>query len=237
MNPSLSLSKTTTPLRTGVIGVGYLGKFHVEKYAKLPHSKLTAVCDINQASCEKAANEYQCKAITDYHDLVGLVDAVSIAVPTDLHYPIAKTCLENGIHVLLEKPMASTVAQADELIRIAKENHCVLQIGHLERFNSTLQALENVLDNPQFIESFRLAPFRLRGSDINVILDLMIHDIDIIQYIVKSPIAKIDANGASVLSKHTDIANARITFESGCVANVTASRVSLKPPTPVPTGA
>lgn len=217
------------PLKTAVIGVGYLGKFHAQKYATLPNSKLVAVGDTDADQCQRIAQEYQCQALTDYHDIIGKVDAVSIVVPTALHYPIAKTCLENGIHVLLEKPMASTVEEAAALIALANKHKVVLQVGHLERFNSALHQLSQFIDNPQFIESFRLSPFQLRGTDVNVILDLMIHDIDIILSIIDSPIKKIDANGAAVLSKHTDIANARITFENGCVANVTASRVSVKP--------
>jgi predicted dehydrogenase len=146
-----------------------------------------------------------------------------------MHYQVAKECLENGIHVLLEKPMTVTVAEADELIEIARAKKLVLQIGHLERFNSAVLALKPVLTTPQFIESHRLAPFNPRGADVNVVLDLMIHDIDIIQNLVQSPIKQIDANGVSVLTKEHDIVNARISFESGCVANVTASRVTMKP--------
>ncbi|NIQ93566.1 MAG: Gfo/Idh/MocA family oxidoreductase [Desulfuromonadales bacterium] len=219
----------TTPLKTGVIGVGYLGRFHAQKYAALPQAELVAVADANIENAEKVAAECSTKAVDDYRELFGEVDAVSIVVPTQLHYQVAKECLEQGIHVLLEKPMTVTVAEADELIAIAKEKNLVLQVGHLERFNSAVLALEPVLSTPQFIESHRLAPFNPRGADVNVVLDLMIHDIDIIQNLVRSPITKIDANGVSVLTDEHDIANVRITFESGCVANVTASRVSMKP--------
>jgi len=216
-------------LRTAVIGVGYLGCFHAEKYASLPQSQLVAVCDTDTEQCQRIAKSLDYRAVNDSHELIGQVDAVSIVVPTALHYSVTKTCLENGIHVLLEKPMASTVSEAEKLIQLAKQHQCTLQIGHLERFNPALTKLDAWLDNPQFIESIRLSPFKLRGTDINVILDLMIHDIDIILSIVKAPIEKIDANGASVLSQHTDIAHARITFTNGCVANVTASRISTKP--------
>lgn len=215
-------------IKTAVIGVGYLGKFHAEKYSFLPNSELIAVCDANQAQCNEIAASHGVAAIYDYHDLIGKVEAVTIAVPTFLHYQIAKVFLENGVHVLLEKPIANTVQEADELIAAANKNKVVLQIGHLERFNSTLRNIKKILKTPRFIESYRLAPFRPRGTDVNVMLDLMIHDIDLIQDMVNSPIARISANGADVLSNQTDIATARIEFTNGCVANVTASRVSSK---------
>jgi len=215
-------------IRTAVIGVGYLGKFHVEKFANLPEAHLVAICDLNEQHCQGLAKQYAVKAFSKYQDLLGEVDAVSIVVPTLFHYEVAKFFLEHHIHVLLEKPITSNLAEADALIEIARQNQCVFQIGHLERFNSTVIALQEVLKNPRFIESHRLAPFNPRGTDVNVILDLMIHDIDIIQTIVKSPIKSIDASGAKVLSEHLDIANARIRFANGCVANVTASRVSIK---------
>lgn len=214
-------------IRTAVIGVGYLGKFHAEKMKLLPNSELIAVCDIEQERCQSIANQHNVEAVSNYQELLGKVDAVSIAVPTALHFPIASFFLENGIHVLLEKPIASTVHEAQQLIDIANHKNVVFQVGHLERFNRVLVALDTVLDNPRFIESIRLAPFKPRGTDINVVLDLMIHDIDIIQRIVDSPISNIHANGASVLSSHIDIANVRLQFENGCVANVTASRVSF----------
>lgn len=217
-----------TPIRVAIIGTGYLGKFHVQKYTMLPNVEVIGVCDTCEKTADQIGQQYQCRSTTDFCSLLDDVDAVSIATPTLSHAPIAKVCLEKGVHVLLEKPITSTVAEANELIALAEQNQCILQIGHLERFNPALTAMEKVLDQPQFIESFRLAPFKLRGSDINVILDLMIHDIDIIQYLVNSPIIDIHANGSCVLSKHIDIANARIAFENGCVANVTASRVSLK---------
>lgn len=216
------------PLRTAVVGVGYLGNFHAEKYANLPNSQLIAVSDNNSARCEEIAAQYHCQTVPDYQQLIGQVDAVSIVVPTLLHFEVAKCFLENGIHVLLEKPITKTAEEAQTLIDIANEKQLVFQIGHLERFNSVLKAVSDQCDNPRFIDSSRLAPFKLRGSDVCVILDLMIHDIDIIQSLVKSPIQHIAANGACVLSNKIDIANARITFENGCVANVTASRVSLK---------
>lgn len=215
-------------IRTAVIGVGYLGKYHAEKYSYLPNSELIAVCDTNHQQCEEIAASHHVEAIFDYHQLISKVDAVSIVVPTFLHYPIAKFFLENHVHVLLEKPITNTVAEASEIIAIAKRNNLILQIGHLERFNSTLEPLKHILKQPLFIESYRLAPFRPRGTDVNVVLDLMIHDIDLIQDIINSPIKRIAANGAPVLSNQIDIANARIEFQNGAVANVTASRVSVK---------
>ena len=218
----------TSVLKCAVIGVGYLGRFHAQKYHLLPNADLIAVCDVNQSICDTVAKELVVSPCYDYRRLFGKVQAVSIAATTNKHYEIAKECLENGVHVLIEKPITETVEQADQLIALARKNRVKLQVGHLERFNSARLAVEPYLDNPLFIESHRVAPFNPRGTDVNVILDLMIHDIDIIQNIVKSPIAHIEAYGMPVLTKLIDVANARLTFENRCVANVTASRVSSK---------
>lgn len=215
-------------LKCAVIGAGYLGRFHAQKYQLLNEVELSGVCDINADICLAVANELGVPAFLNYQDLFGKVDAVSIAATTKVHYEIAKAFLEQGIHVLLEKPITETVAQAEHLIALAEKHHVKLQIGHLERFNSARLALEKHLDKPLFIESNRLAPFNPRGTDVNVILDLMIHDIDIILTMVNSPIRKIEAQGSPVLSNSIDIANARMTFENHCIANVTASRVSFK---------
>ncbi len=215
-------------LKTAVVGVGYLGKFHAQKYAQLADSELVAVCDSNTEVAQAIADEHGVEVYTDYNDLIGKVDAVSIVVPTQKHYEVAKVFLDNGVHVLLEKPITSTVEQAQELVQIADRNKLVFQIGHLERFNPAVMALDDVLKEAQFIESHRIAPFNPRGADVNVILDLMIHDIDIILDFVRSPVKSIQANGVPVLSNDIDVANARIQFENGCVANVTASRVSMK---------
>ncbi|KTD18501.1 oxidoreductase [Legionella lansingensis] len=215
-------------LKCAVIGVGYLGRFHAQKYQMLPNAELVAICDINQDVCESVSKGLKVPAYSDYHDLFGKVEAVSIAATTSKHYEIAKDCIAQGIHVLIEKPITETVAQANELIELAKQYQIKLQVGHLERFNAARLALDAHLEQPLFIESHRLAPFNPRGTDVNVILDLMIHDIDIIQTIVKSPIVNIDAQGAPILSKSIDIANARLSFENHCVANVTASRISFK---------
>jgi predicted dehydrogenase len=216
------------PLRTAVIGAGHQGKYHAAKYASLPDARLVCVVDTDRTRGDELARQYSADYLNDYRGLIGHVDAVSIAVPTAAHFEIARNCLENHIHVLLEKPITSTLEEATRLIRLAEEQHLVLQIGHLERFNSAILAVEQYARKPRFIESYRIAPFKERGTDINVILDLMIHDIDLILGIVNSPIQQLDANGTPVISKHVDIANARIRFANGCVANVTASRVSRK---------
>jgi predicted dehydrogenase len=216
------------PVRTAVIGVGYLGRFHAQKYAALPGSQLVAVVDARQDARDEVAAEVGCRAVADYRDILGEVDAVSIATTTPAHFPIARECLERGVHVLVEKPITETPDQARTLIEAANRRGCILQVGHLERFNSAILALEGVLGTPRFIESHRLAPFKERGTDVNVVLDLMIHDIDLIQSLVGSPIVSIDAVGTSVFSRELDIANARIRYANGCVANTTASRVSMK---------
>ncbi|MGC8733229.1 MAG: Gfo/Idh/MocA family protein, partial [Halothiobacillaceae bacterium] len=215
-------------LQCAVIGTGYLGKFHADKYALLPECELVAVVDANPKTAASLAAKHGCRGLTDYRELLGKVDAVSIAVPTSLHFEVARDFLAAGIHVLVEKPITTTVEQADELIRLAREKNRVLMVGHLERFNPAILALDGVLDQPRFIESTRLAPFKPRATDVSVVLDLMIHDIDIILDIVDSPITHVEASGACVLTNDTDIANARLTFANGCVANVTASRISLK---------
>ena len=214
-------------LKCAVIGTGYLGKFHAEKYDTLPDCDLVAVVDINEETAQTIAQQHGAKALTDYTSLLGHVDAVSIVVPTTLHYQVAKDFLNAGAHVLIEKPITTTVEQADELIAIAKEKNLILQVGHLERFNPAVLALDKD-EKPLFIESHRLAPFNPRANDVSVVLDLMIHDIDIILALVNSEVERIDASGTPVLTKGTDIANARITFKNGCVANVTASRISMK---------
>ena len=218
----------THPIPTAVIGVGYLGRFHAQKYAALAEAELVAVVDIDPDVAHAVARECHTQACTDYNTLFDQVEAVSIAVPTQQHFQVAQTFLRRGVHVLIEKPITTTVEQADALIALAQENQSVLQVGHLERFNPAVLAISDLLGKPQFIESHRLAPFNPRGTDVNVVLDLMIHDIDIIQSICNSPIVQIHASGTPVLTDQVDIANARIEFGNGCVANVTASRVSMK---------
>ncbi len=215
-------------LRVAVVGVGYLGRFHAQKYASIEQCELVAVADTNADASGALASELGTKAMSDYHDLLGRVDAISIATPTATHFDIARQFLETGVHVLVEKPITESVEQAKQLIKMARDAECVLQVGHLERFNPTILAAEPHLRTPRFIECQRLAPFRERGTDVNVVLDLMIHDLDLVQSIVGGGIASIDAVGTPVFSPEIDIANARIRFANGCVVNATASRVSLK---------
>ena len=216
-------------IRCAVIGVGYLGRFHAQKYTALAEADLVAVVDSNADRAAEIAAENGCEGLTDIASLSGRVDAVSIVSPTTLHHSLASELLRQGIHVLVEKPITTTVAEADELIQLAAEHDCVLQVGHLERFNSAIRAVDQHLETaPLFIESHRLAPFKPRATDVDVVLDLMIHDIDIILTLVGAEVSDIRANGASVLSQEIDIANARLEFSNGCVANVTASRVSQK---------
>jgi len=219
---------STDAIRTAVVGVGYLGKFHAQKYAALENCQLIGVADNNSENAQKIAADLGVEAFGDYRDLFGKVDAVSIVTPTTLHHKIAKEFLCQGIHVLVEKPITVTPDEARDLINTAKENNCVLQVGHLERFNAAMLDLDTVLHNPRFIEAHRLAPYKPRATDVDVVLDLMIHDIDIILSTVRSELVDIDVSGTKVLSNATDIANARLTFANGCVANVTASRISLK---------
>lgn len=213
---------------TAVIGTGYLGKFHAAKYAELPQSKLIAVVDTDLSTAQRIGDQFSVAAMSDYRDLLGRVDAVSIVVPTSLHFEVARDFLSHGSHVLVEKPITATIEQAQELINLAQARERILQVGHLERFNNAILDLNRFLHQPLFIESHRLAPFKPRGTDVSVVLDLMIHDIDIVLTIVNSRLKHIDASGVPVLSDAVDIANARLVFENGCVANVTASRVSMK---------
>ena len=216
-------------IKTAVIGVGYLGKFHADKYAALENSQLLAVVDADPDTANAIGAKLDVEALTDYRPLLGKVDAVSIAAPTSLHHEIARDFITNGSHVLIEKPVTVTLDEADELIALAREHNVIIQVGHLERFNAAILDLDKEMTSaPRFIESHRLAPFNPRATDVNVVLDLMIHDIDIILDIVRSEVKSITASGTPVLTASTDIANARLEFENGCVANVTASRVSMK---------
>jgi predicted dehydrogenase len=215
-------------IRTAVIGVGYLGRFHAQKYASLPNSTLVGVCDPVAKTRDAVAAELNVAAFADYRELLGRVEAVSIVTPTPLHFDVAKAFLESGASVLVEKPMTVTVAEGENLVKLARDAKRILQVGHLERFNAAVQAVQPTLTVPRFIESARLAPFKHRGTDVDVVLDLMIHDIDLILSIVRSPVVAVDAIGSSVFSQEIDIANARLRFANGCVANATASRVSLK---------
>ncbi|MFC1850755.1 Gfo/Idh/MocA family protein [candidate division CSSED10-310 bacterium] len=215
-------------INVAAIGVGHLGQHHARIYSEHPDCNLIGVVDTDPAQAETIAHKYQAQAFHDYRDVVGRVDAVSIATPTETHYEIAKYFLSQGIHVLLEKPISNIIAEAQELVSLSHEKNLILQIGHLERFNAALQEAKKLISNPGFIETSRLGSFSPRSLDIDVILDLMIHDIDIVLSLVKSPITSISAVGVPVLTDKVDIANARLIFESGCVVNMTASRVSLE---------
>lgn len=217
-----------TITKCAVIGVGYLGKFHAQKYAELANAELVAVADVDEKAAQRSAKDSGCEVVTDYRDLLGRVEAVSIAVPTVHHFSVARDFLARGTHVLLEKPITSTLEEARELNRIAAENEVIFQIGHLERFNAAFLDLKDVELSPLFIECHRLAPFKPRATDVNVVLDLMIHDIDLILGIVDSPVKSLAASGTPVLSDGIDIVNARLEFENRCIANVTSSRVSIK---------
>jgi predicted dehydrogenase len=219
---------TGRPLRVGVVGVGYLGRFHAQKYAALPGVTLVAVVDTNADRAAEIALESQTTARTDYRDLFGHVDCVSIAVPTQFHYSVAQDFLSHDIDALVEKPLTATAAEGHELVILAERHQRILQVGHLERFNPALRSLTGILTAPRFIECHRVAPFVERGTDVDVVRDLMIHDLDVILSLVRSPVTSIEAFGVPVLTSEPDIANARLRFASGCIANVTASRVALK---------
>lgn len=215
-------------LRVGVVGVGYLGRFHAQKYAALPGAHLVAVVDTSATRASDIAAECHTSALTDYHALFDHIDCVSIAVPTQFHYPVAREFLLHGVDVLVEKPMAATAAEGRDLVDLAMRQGRVLQVGHLERFNPALRSLTGILSSPRFIECNRVAPFVERGTDVDVVRDLMIHDLDVILSLVRSPVKSIEAFGVPVLTAEPDIANARLRFASGCIADVTASRVALK---------
>jgi predicted dehydrogenase len=215
-------------IRTAVIGVGYLGRSHAQKYAQESDCELVAVVDSRAEAREQVGAELKVRALAAHHALLGEVDAVSVVTPTPQHFAIARDFLAAGAHVLVEKPITETPQEARELIALAARCQRILQVGHLERFNAAILAAEPHLRAPRFVECHRFAPYRERGTDVNVVLDLMIHDIDLVQTMVAAPIAAIDAIGTPVFSEEIDIANARIRFTNGCVVNATASRVSLK---------
>jgi len=213
-------------LRAAVVGVGYLGRFHAQKYAALEGVDLIGVVDEDEARARSVAEECGTRGFARLEEILGRTDVVSVVVPTEHHFAVGKACLEAGAHVLMEKPVTQTLDEAERLIRIGADRGRLIQVGHLERFNPAFLAVQDVLREPMFIESHRLAPFKPRGTDVNVVLDLMIHDIDIILDMVKSDVVDIRAAGFPVLTAEVDIAHARLEFASGCIANVTASRVS-----------
>ena len=214
------------PIRVAVVGVGHLGSIHARIYSQLQEAQLVAVCDTFPERASSVAGPLGCRAIGDFRELLGQVDAVSIAVPTQAHFEIAKEFLARGVHTLVEKPLTPTVREADRLLSLCRRSRAVLQVGHVERFNVALRRVQDSLKNPRLIEVHRLVPFQPRGTEVGVVLDLMIHDLDLLLWLVKSAIRRVEAVGVRVLTPFEDIANARITFRNGAVANLTASRIS-----------
>jgi len=213
-------------LRVGVVGVGHIGSNHARIYADIPAAEFTAIYDVDLARAQTISKKHRVTAAKSLEDFINSIDAASVATPTNTHHEIARALLKRGKHTLVEKPITNNTADATELAELAASNQLVLQVGHVERFNPVLSALEARLTHPRFIEAHRLSPYPDRSTDIGVVLDLMIHDLEIILHLVRSPVQSIDAVGVPVLSRGEDIANARLRFENGCVANVTSSRIS-----------
>ena len=216
------------PVRVGVIGVGYLGQHHARVYSELPGVELVGVVDINKERAKEVAERYFTSAFFDYQDLFGKVDAVSIVVPTVIHRDIAGRFIDQGINILIEKPVTTSLEEARELMEMANKKNVVLQVGHIERFNSAVVELSKIVDHPIFIDCSRMGPYVNRNTDVGVVLDLMIHDIDIVMSIVRDKVVKINASGYPVFSREEDIANAQLVFSNGCIANLTASRITRK---------
>jgi predicted dehydrogenase len=215
-------------LKLGVIGTGHLGKLHTKMFRSIENCELIGIYDSNLDQAKAVSEEFGVPSVTSLEDLLSKVDAVSIAATTTAHHVLAKKCFEKGVHVFIEKPITATIKEAEELVEISEMKKLNLQVGHIERFNPALVAMEKYINDPKFIQTDRLAQFNPRGTDVAVVLDLMIHDIDIILSLVKSDVVEVQANGVAVVSDHLDIANARLQFENGAVANVTASRISQK---------
>lgn len=222
------MTEAERPVRMAVIGTGYIGQYHAEKLCSMEGAQLVGVVDVDPERAAAVAARYRTTPFTDHRDLFGQVDAVSIASPTPSHFAIARDFLLRDVDVLIEKPMTTTLTEADELIELAESRGLLIQVGQLERFNSVVQPLRRMVDRPLFIESHRIHVFKNRCTDVSVVLDLMIHDIDLILTLVGSEVTEVHAAGAAVVSNHVDIANARLEFASGCVANVTSSRISMK---------
>ncbi len=213
-------------LRIGVVGVGHIGSNHARIYSELPNAELVAILDIDPARADEIGAKYKAKAVASLNEFAGMIDAASVATPTSAHFSIARDLLAQGKHLLIEKPITEKTSDARDLAQMAAEKGLVLQVGHVERFNPVLSALEQRLTHPRFIEAHRLSPYPNRSTEIGVVLDLMIHDLEIILHLVDSMVENIDAVGVPVLSRGEDIANARLRFASGCIANVTSSRIS-----------
>ena len=215
-------------MKIGVAGAGHLGKIHIKLISEIPELELVGIFDVNQENCRKVANEYNVRSFTSYDEMIEQVEAVDIVTPTLSHYELAIKALKSFKHIFIEKPITNTVQEAKSLLEITHEANVKAQVGHVERFNPAFKAAESYFEHPMFIETHRLAQFNPRGTDVPVVLDLMIHDLDIVLKVVKSNIRKVSASGVAVVSDTHDIANARLEFDNGCVANLTASRISLK---------
>lgn len=215
-------------VKVAVIGVGHLGRIHASLYASMPEVQLAGVVDVNAAQAERVGRELRVPSFTSYQPLLRQVQAVSVAVPTQHHFAVASHCLSNGIAVLVEKPMTTTLEEAQQLVDLSRRHGAILQVGHVERFNPAVVAVKKFLSRPRYIEADRIGPFSFRSTDIGVVLDMMIHDLDIVLDLVPSEVESVEAIGFSVLTTKEDIANARLSFRDGCVANLTASRVSPK---------
>ena len=217
-----------TKIRTAVVGAGKMGVIHAKVYHQLPQSDFVAVVDIDADKAQRLANQYNCSAFTDCADILGKVDAVTIAAPTVTHYDLAKIFIKNNVALMIEKPLAADVKQGRKIVELAKKNNVLVAVGHSERCNPVVQAMKRLDIEPKFIEATRISPYPFRSTDIGVVLDVMIHDIDIILSLAASKVKKVDAVGVSVIDEKEDICNARIIFENGCIANITASRLALK---------
>jgi len=224
-------------IKVGVVGVGSLGQWHARVYSELPGAELVGVYDLNTRRAQDIADRYKTRVFTDFNELAAQVEAASIVVPADKHHAVAMKMLERGVNLLVEKPIAVTTAEAEQMVSAARERKLVLQVGHIERFNPVMKFLESILTRPRFIEAHRLTPYpapplfgggKPRGTEVSVVLDLMIHDLEIIMHLVRSPVKEIRAVGVPVLSSSEDIANVRLAFENGCVANITTSRISAE---------
>jgi len=215
-------------IRTAIIGAGKMGTIHAKVYDQLPQSDFIAVVDIDAERAERLAKQYNAGAFTDCADILGKVDAVTIATPTVTHLELAKIFIENNISAMIEKPLAANVKEGRQIVELAKRNNTIVAVGHSERCNPVVQAIKRLDIEPKFIEANRISPYSFRSTDIGVVLDVMIHDIDIILSLAASKIKKVDAVGVSVIDEKEDICNARIVFENGCIANITASRLALK---------
>ncbi|MCC6670083.1 MAG: Gfo/Idh/MocA family oxidoreductase [Planctomycetes bacterium] len=216
-------------IRIGVVGVGHLGRSHARLLHGMPEAELVGVADIQEAAAQETAALYQCRAFTDHRALAGLVDAVCVVVPTKQHREVAGFFLEHGIDVLVEKPITATVAEARELVQLAARHGRILQVGHVERFNPVLRELQTMAIRPRYVEAQRLAPFSFRSTDIGVVLDLMIHDLDLVQALLGTPVRSVEAFGGAVFTPAEDMASATVQFEGGAVAHLSASRVALRP--------